>query len=175
MKPAARGGGLGVVGAVLLLGSCASPERGARVLEVPFMAQPPDRCGPAAVAMVARHHGVEPDLEALERDIHIPALSGSIPALLAEGARKQGLAAEVRSCGEPELLELMGEGIPPILMLAPAGGEPRGHFVVVTGLNPRTGALRVHSGESRDRWLAPEDWRERWRRAGGVAVVIRPN
>lgn len=174
MKPFARFGGLAAAGAGVLLISCVFPERGAHLLDVPFLEQPPDRCGPVSVAMVARFHGVSPDAEALERDIHVPALAGSIPALLAEGARKQGLEAEVRSCSEPEIYAWIGEGFPLIVMLAPAGVDPRGHFVVVTGCNPRTGALRVHSGSRPNQWLAPEAWRERWIQAGRKIVLIRP-
>lgn len=174
MKSFARLGGLAAAWAGAMLISCVSNDRGAHLLDVPFSEQPVDRCGPVAVAMVARFHGVSPDGEALERDIHVPALSGSIPALLAEGARRQGLAAEVRSCTETEIYSLIGEGLPLIVMLAPAGVDPRGHFVVVTGCNPRTGALRVHSGSRPNQWLAPEAWRDRWVQAGCLIVLIRP-
>ena len=166
----------GIPGALALgalLVSCASPERGAHLLDVPFLEQLPDRCGPVSVAMVARFYDVEPDMDALDRDIHIPALAGSIPALLAEGARRQGLAAEVRACSEPEIHELIGAGFPLIVMLAPAGKDPRGHFVVATGSNPKTGALRVHSGARQDRWIAPRHWRKRWEKAGNKIVLIR--
>lgn len=162
----------GLVGALLV--SCASPERGAHLLDVPFLEQPPDRCGPVAVAMVARYYGLSPDMETLDRDILIPALAGSIPALLAEGAQRQGLAAEVRQCSEPEIHALIAAGFPLVVMLAPAGKETRGHFVVATGSNPATGALRVHSGARRDRWISSRQWRERWENAGCRIVLIRP-
>jgi ABC-type bacteriocin/lantibiotic exporter with double-glycine peptidase domain len=161
-----------LVGAFLV--SCAAPERGAHLLDVPFLEQPPDRCGPVAVAMVARYYGRSPDMDALDRDIYIPALAGSIPALLAEGARRQGLAAEVRRCSEPEIHALIAEGFPLIVMLAPAGKDPRGHFVVATGSNAKTGSLRVHSGARQDRWISPRQWRKRWEKAGCLVVLIRP-
>ena len=157
-----------------LLVSCVSPERGAHLLDVPFLEQPPDRCGSVSVAMVARFYGLSPDLEALDRDIHIPALAGSIPALLAKGARRQGLSAEVRRCSEPEVHELIAAGFPLIVMLAPVGKDPRGHFVVATGSNAKTGGLRVHSGARKDRWISPRRWRERWEKAGCLVVLIRP-
>ena len=157
-----------------LLVSCASSERGAHLLDVPFLEQPPDRCGPVSVAMVARFYGLSPDLEALDRDIHIPALAGSIPALLAEGARRQGLSAEVRRCSEPEIHGLIASGFPLIVMLAPVGKDPRGHFVVATGSNAKTGGLRVHSGARQDQWISPRRWRKRWKNAGCLVVLIRP-
>lgn len=158
----------------VLLAACVSPEKGTHLLDVPFIQQPPDHCGSASVAMVARFYGVEPDGDALDRDIFVPALSGSIPALLAEGARRQGLAAEVRHCSEEELHALISAGMPLIVLLAPVGDSPRGHFVVATGSNPATGALRVHSGTRPNHWLSRRAWQARWIRADRAVVLIRP-
>lgn len=158
----------------VLLAACVSPNRGASRVAVPFVAQAPDRCGTAAVDMVLRFYGHDPDPEALDRAIHIPALAGSIPALLAAAARQEGFAAEVRRSTEEELQRLLAAGQPPIVMLGPAGAEPQGHFVVATGYQPRTGALRVHSGSRADQWWAANAWRPRWEKAGRWIVWIRP-
>ena len=174
MSPFWRRGVPAALLAGALLVSCAAPEQGVHLLDVPFLEQPPDRCGTAAVAMVVRFYGISPDMEALDRNIHIPALAGSIPALLAEGARRQGLDAEVRRCTEREIHALIAEGFPLIVMLAPVGKELRGHFVVATGSNPKTGALRVHSGARPDRWISSGHWRKRWKKAGCQIVLIRP-
>ena len=101
-----------------------------------------------------------------------PGRSGM--ALLAEGARRQGLDAEVRRCNEREVHALISDGFPLIVMLAPAGREPRGHFVVATGSNPQTGALRIHSGSQKDRWISSGHWRKRWKKAGSQIVLLRP-
>ena len=165
------GGGLALAG---LLAACVSPHRGACRVAVPFVAQSPDRCGTAAVDMVLRFYGHDPDPEALDRAIHIPALAGSIPALLAAAARKEGFAAEARRSSEAELQRLLAAGQPPIVMLGPAGETPQGHFVVATGYQPRTGALRVHSGSRADQWWSAQAWRPRWESAGRWIVWIRP-
>ncbi|MGB4047184.1 MAG: C39 family peptidase [Kiritimatiellia bacterium] len=160
--------------AIGLLTACFAPMHHAYLLDVPFVAQPDDHCGPASVTMVARFYGVEPDLEKLEQDVFVPALAGSIPDLLAEGARRQGLAAEVVHCEEPQLHEWLAAGFPLILLLAPVGKDPRGHFVVATGSQPATSALRVHSGNRQDRWLVARRWKKRWHDAGNKIVLIRP-
>lgn len=156
------------------LAACATSKPGTHLLDVPFTEQPDDLCGPASVAMVARFYGVEPDLEKLEQDVFLPALAGSIPDLLAEGARRQGLAAEVVRCEEPQLHEWLAAGVPLILLLAPNGKDPRGHFVVATGSKPAQSALRVHSGSRQNRWWPARHWKKRWEKAGNVIVLIRP-
>ena len=102
----------GLAAAVLLLGAvapggpapgCAGASRNAVVLEVPFREQPDERCGPAAVAMVLAYHGIAFDYDELDREIHIPALGGSIPELLAAAGRRSGAVADVRSCDTAEV------------------------------------------------------------------------
>ena len=143
------------------------------LIDVPFHEQPPNRCGAASVGMVAQYLGVVLDWEALDREVYIPALAGTVPELMAEGARKQGLLAQVEECTEADLQKLLEEGVPPILLLAPAGDESKGHFAVATGLNLRTGALRVHSGRERNRWMSRKAWQSRWVQAGRCVVVVR--
>jgi ABC-type bacteriocin/lantibiotic exporter with double-glycine peptidase domain len=154
--------------------SCVSSNRAAIRLDVPFVAQPPDRCGTAAVEMILRYYGVTPDPAALDRAIHIPALAGSIPALLVEGSRRAGFAADSLVVAEEEIYRKLAAGSPLVVLLAPAGDDPRGHFIVATGANPRTGALRVHSGNRANRWWPATSWRSRWEQAGRQIVWIRP-
>jgi hypothetical protein len=165
------GGALALVG---LLAACVSPHRDACRLEVPFVAQSPDRCGTAAVDMVLRFYGSKPDAEALDREIHIPALGGSIPALLVDAARQQGFAADATRSTEEEIQRLLAAGYPLILMLGPTGEAPQGHFVVATGFQARTGALRVHSGSRPNQWWPANTWSPRWERADRWMVWIRP-
>ena len=160
-----------VVTAVLLAG-CTTP--GPVVLvDVPFMEQAPNRCGAASLEMVMRYLGTEADGAALDREIYIPALAGTVPELVAEGARKQGLSASVEQGTEADLQQLLKNGTPPILMLASTADDSKGHFVVVTGMNLQTGALRIHSGKNRNQWLSHKSWHSRWVRADCCMVVVR--
>ena len=158
--------------ASILVAGCLSP--GPTVLiDVPFQEQLPDRCGAASVGMVAQYLGVDLDMEVLDREVYIPALAGTVPELMAEGARKQGLWARVEKGSEADLQQWLEEGTPPILLLAPAGDNSKGHLVVVTGVNLQTGALRVHSGRDRNRWMSRKAWFARWVQAGCCVVVVR--
>lgn len=163
---------------LLLAAGCASPRLrpGDVALRVPFVSQPPGLCGPAALAMVERHFGRPGDFEALSAFLDLPALGGTIPELVAEAARRDGLDAAVAVLPPGEIPGLLASGLPPILLLAPASPEddPRGHFLVATGWRPATGALRAHTGRSENRWLAAEEWRERYLAAGSRAVLVAP-
>ncbi|NLG35984.1 MAG: hypothetical protein GX548_11580 [Lentisphaerae bacterium] len=158
----------------VLLAACRSTSPSVCRLDVPFLEQSEGRCGTAAVAMVLRFHGADPDMDELDRDIHLPALEGSIPALLVEGARTQGWAADAFRCSEEEFRRFLADGVPLIVLLAPSGRDPRGHFVVATGFNFRTGALRVHSGSRSHQWWKASKWRPPWEAAGCRVVWIRP-
>jgi len=168
-----RGCRRGVLVLATLLTGCISPNQGATLLAVPFVAQSPDRCGTAAVEMVLRFYGSDPDSVTLDRVIHIPALAGSVPALLVEAARQQGFAADAIQISEERILRLLASGNPLIVLLGPEGEALQGHFVVATGFQPRTGALRVHSGSRANRWRPEKVWHPRWESAGQWVVWIR--
>ena len=157
---------------------CMGPpsERTAKV-RVPFLPQPPDECGASALAMVERYHGASPDMDALLAYVQIPALAGTIPELLAEAARRDGFTAGIRTLEPIEIHAHLLAGRPLILLLGPdpdTPDDPRGHFLVATGYDPRTRALRAHTGERRDVWLPAADWLPRYRAASSTALVLSP-
>lgn len=168
-----------MVAALLALAGCATSrlEPGDIALRVPFVAQPPGLCGPAALAMVECHWGIKADFASLVAFLDLPALRGTIPGLVAEAARRDGLEAAVVSVSPDEIASFLEAGQPPILLLGPSDPEEedrRGHFVVATGFRPSTRALRAHTGKTRDKWLPAEDWIARYEAAGSIAVLAAP-
>jgi ABC-type bacteriocin/lantibiotic exporter with double-glycine peptidase domain len=159
--------------------SCNTPPsaRTAKV-GVPFIPQPPDRCGAVALAMVEQYYGTSPDLDALVAYVQIPALSGTIPDLLAEAARRNGFDAEVKTLDPMQIHALLLAGKPLILLLGPdpdTPDDPRGHFLVATGFRPKTCSLRAHTGYRQNTWLAEPEWLPRYRAAGSTALVLAPS
>jgi len=143
------------------------------MLDVPFLEQPVDRCGAASAAMVAQYYGRALDQAELDRFALIPALAGTTPELLVEGVERQGWQAEVVRGDTSSLAAYLSSGAPVIVMLGPAGADPRGHFVVATGWDPNRQALRVHSGQSKNRWIKYAGWYPRWEAAGLRLVMIK--
>lgn len=148
-------------------------------LSIPFLAQPPDLCGPAALYMIEKFFGSKPDLDALVAAAHLPALKGSIPELLADAARRDGFqAAVLHNLPTSTLHALLLDKQPLILLLGPdpeaTDGDPRGHFIVLTSHDLATDDITAHSGATKNRAYAAEQWLPRWNAAGNVAVLITP-
>jgi ABC-type bacteriocin/lantibiotic exporter with double-glycine peptidase domain len=140
-------------------------------LDVPFVSSSEGDCGVACVGMVLQYVGVATDPVALHKDVYVPALGGSTPALLAAGARQRGVQARV-VYGSTEVLAVwLNQAVPPIVLLRSADAA-KGHFVVVTGLG-RRGSVRVHSGRKPDMWYPPKLFNELWKNARYTAVLIR--
>lgn len=115
--------------------------------------------------MVARHYGLDPDPDALLAAAYIPALGGTTPEVLLHAAPTAGLASRAILPATPEnpapIFDALSAGRPVILLLAPASGaaDPTlGHFLVATGFRPGTRALRVHTGNTPNRWLPAKSW-----------------
>lgn len=158
-----------------------APFRGSSAsISVPFLAQPPDLCGPAALYMIERFFGFRPDFDAIVAAAHLPALKGSIPELLADAARRDGFqAAVLRDIQFTSTLHaLLLAGQPLILLLGPdpeaVDGDPRGHFIVLTSHDLATDDITAHSGTTKNRTYAAEQWIPRWNAAGNIAVWIAP-
>lgn len=148
-------------------------------LSVPFLAQPPDLCGPAALYMIERFYGARPDFDTIVAATHLPALKGSIPELLADAARRDGFQAAVLHNLLPSTLHaLLLDEQPLILLLGPDpeadDGDTRGHFIVLTSHDLATDDITAHSGNTKNRAYAAEQWLPRWNAAGNVAVWIAP-
>ena len=175
---AAAGALLASVLLVAAVPSCNTPPSARTAkLSVPFLPQPPDRCGAVALAMVETYYGAAPDLDALLSYVQIPALAGTIPELLAEAARRDGFTAELLTLTPMQIHAFLLVGKPLILLLGPdpaTPDDPRGHFLVATGYRPKTRTLRVHTGYRKNTWLSESDWLPRYQSAGSSALLLSP-
>ena len=172
----ARTGAL-VLALCLAYGCMGPPSQRTAKVSVPFIPQPPDRCGPVALAMVETFYGSAPDLDALVSYVQIPALSGTIPDLLAEAARRDGFTAEILTLTPMQIHAVLLAGKPPILLLGPdpdTPDDPRGHFLVATGYRPETRSIRVHTGTRKNVWIPSESWLPRYQSAGSTALLLAP-
>src|SRR5262245_34788578 len=109
------------VGAALVAALlCSAPARGAepvRLLDVPFLSQPPALCGGAAVAMVGRYWGVA-DLTAEDfASARTAAGDGIAAAALADAARRHGLRAEPFHGDAPSVRSHLAQGRPLVALL----------------------------------------------------------
>lgn len=127
--------------------------------------------------MVETYYGATPDLDALLAYVQIPALSGTIPELLAEAARRDGFTADLLTLTPMQIHAILLSGKPLILLLGPdpaTPDDPRGHFLVATGYRPKARFLRVHTGYRKNVWLPESDWLPRYQSAGSSALLLSP-
>jgi ABC-type bacteriocin/lantibiotic exporter with double-glycine peptidase domain len=154
--------------------SCSTLRAPRTVLDVPFRPQPPDHCGTACLEMVLRYHGVEVDFEQLRNEVHVPALGGTIPDLIADYAVNKGLQACVTRGDLTNLRDWLDERAPPIVLFGPfQTGQTNGHFVVVTGITDDTSGIRLHSGNKPDTWLDAGEFMKRWDAGRNTVILIR--
>lgn len=169
----------------LLLSACATPQadslqqaahpiRQQRVqLDVPFVAQTDDSCGPASLSMVLRDMGRPGDPVQLSLQTLLPGRGGSLQAeMLATARRQQLLAYRV----DPQLVNLIREleqGRPVIALVnLSLKWWPRWHYVVLNGYDLQRGSFTVHSGKHANEVWSAQLFERLWSRAGQWAFVM---
>lgn len=143
-------------------------------LDVPVVAQARERCGPAALAMVLRYYGA--DLAAIRTadDAYDPVLRGSLITDLAAAARRAGYDASVATLTPDSLIDLLSDGVPPILLYQNGSGPITvRHFGVVTGWDATHAAFTLHDGTERPLVTRRDDLTKRWETAGSQALIVR--
>jgi ABC-type bacteriocin/lantibiotic exporter with double-glycine peptidase domain len=142
-------------------------------LSVPVIPQAPERCGPAALAMVLRFYGADSTHTAAAEAAYDPALRGSLITDLAACARRAGFAARVATLTEDSLQALLQNGVPPVLLYRRGlGPVTRGHYAVVVGFEADRDRYRVHDGSPRPRAIGRRDLLRRWEAAGRQALIV---
>lgn len=152
-----------------------APATAARsALDVPIVAQAPERCGQAALEMVLRYYGADATALGEVGQAYDPVLRGSLITDLAAAARRAGYHASIETLGPDSLVSLLGEGVPPILLYQSGPSVVTvAHFGVVTGWDPAREAFTLNDGRSRPRRMDLADLGRRWRTAGSQALIIR--
>jgi hypothetical protein len=143
-------------------------------LDVPIVKLARERCGQAALAMVLRYYGADPDaLREVDSADH-PALRDSSITDLAGAARRAGYEAAVATLSPDSLIDLLADGVPPILLYrsdSTSATVPR--FGVVTGWDATRAVFTLHDGGERPRVMRLGDLVEEWETAGSLALIVR--
>ncbi|TFG89522.1 MAG: hypothetical protein E4H17_00510 [Gemmatimonadales bacterium] len=143
-------------------------------LDVPIVAQAPERCGQAALEMVLRYLGADSVARCEADRAYDPVLRGSLITDLAAAARRAGYDASIATLTPDSLIALLAAGVPPIVLYQ-KGRAPLtvAHYGVVTGWDPAREAFTLNDGGVRPRFVGRGDLAKRWRTAGSQALIIR--
>ena len=143
-------------------------------LAVPVVRQAPERCGPAALAMVLRYYHAPDSVVARADQAYSRALRGTLITDLATIASRVGHPASIETPDEDSLRALLRSDVPPILLYQSGRGPvTRPHYGVVVGWDPARGRYRIHDGGGGPREFRRADLRRRWRAAGAQALIVR--
>lgn len=155
---------------------------GSAVVNVPFVEQGPIGCGPAALAAVLRHHGLDASPDRIRDGELVPSSLGTYTYELAMSARRAGLfARDLRMVcdGEPtamrRLLELLDAKLPVIVLLR--RGPPlftTYHYVAVTGYDDTRGLILYQDGLTPDAVDDYDSFQDDWHAGDHWALVVFP-
>jgi tetratricopeptide (TPR) repeat protein len=138
-------------------------------LEVPFIAQKPNYCGPAALAMIANFYGHNVTQEDIASAIYLPEVRGTLTADLADYAQRFNLWTRQYRGTRADLHEKLAAGIPMIVL-----GRLGNHYHYFVVLDYRGGELIVHSDTRADLHLREDDFLRWWNSADRWTLLVCP-
>jgi predicted double-glycine peptidase len=144
-------------------------------LDVPFIEQTDNLCGPSSLAMVANYYGQNVTAEDVANLIYIPEKKGSLQIEMQAAARSLGLVAYSMHMDLASLRSEINAERPVIVLQNLAFNiYPIWHYSVVTGRDPNNDYFLLHSGRHkyyRSSWTTFENT---WRRGNYWALIAAP-
>lgn len=137
--------------------------------DVPFIAQKPNYCGPAALAMLANYYGHNVTQDEIAGTIYLPEIRGALTSEMADYARRFNLWVRQYRGSVSDLHQKLAAGIP-LIVLGKLGKQY--HYFVV--FDYRDDQLIVHSDTRPRLVLRQEDFLRWWARADRWALLVCP-
>ena len=150
----------------------ASPVTGHQSpIPVPFIAQKPNYCGPAALAMLANYYGYKVSQDEIASAIYLPNIGGTLTSELSDYARRFNLWVRQYRGSVDDLRQKLDAGVP-LIVLGKFGEQP--HYFIVLGWDDFRQVVTVHS-DTRPRYeMRAEDFLRHWDRADHWTLLICP-
>jgi tetratricopeptide (TPR) repeat protein len=147
----------------------------AQISTVPFIAQDDYQCGPAALAMVAQHAGVQQSLATWVQQVYVPARQGSLQSEMLAASRRNGLIAYPLAPRLDTLLREVAAGNPVLVLQNLAFSfSPVWHYAVVIGFDATQGTVTLHSGRTEKLHMPLTTFERTWARADHWAMLALP-
>jgi tetratricopeptide (TPR) repeat protein len=139
---------------------------------VPFISQSDYQCGPAALAMVLQHSGVDVSAETLKSAVYTPHRKGSLQSGLVTAARRYERLAYPIYGLDSLLREVAGAN--PVIVMQNLGLKwiTRWHYAVVVGYDLEAQTMTLHSGKIPNRKVALSTFRYTWMRAHQWGLLV---
>lgn len=144
---------------------------GTQVLNVPFIKQKDDFCGPAALSSVFSFYGVDIPQEEIAKYVYIKQLKGALITDLENYAKKQGFKTILKNSNIDEIKTFIDRGIP-VIALTETGfwliSSP--HYIVITGYNGE--GIIANTGYEYRKIIPYREFEKRWEKLGNTILVI---
>lgn len=142
------------------------------LVEVPFFPQDEYQCGPAALATVLVHSGIDVTPQQLVARVYIPDRHGSLQAEMLAATRSQGRIPYVLPQSLAPILEQLRAGRP-VLLLQNLGLDrwPVWHYAVLIGFDPEKEKFLLRSGITRREERAAVPFLASWDRGGRWSMI----
>jgi len=142
-----------------------------KTLEVPFVKQQSEFCGPAALSSVLRYYGVNITQNQIGKSVYIPELNGALITDLENYAKKFGFKTKIEK-GSIEVLKGFIKKDIPIIVLVDYGifFVSRLHYVVVVGFNEK--GFIIHTGYEKSKFISYKKFEKLWKKAGNIYLVV---
>ena len=173
---------------LLLLSGCQSPPQSRQLLAeppaisrqallsaVPFYPQQDYFCGPTTLSEVAAYYGVEHSADSIAGLTFTPGLQGSLQIEMAAASRQLGFVAYEQRGSLSQLLQLIDEKIP-VIVLQNNGLSwlPQWHYAVVIGYDLDRREMILHSGVTAEYRLPLATFERTWHRANYWLLAMLP-
>ncbi|RUR32955.1 tetratricopeptide repeat protein [Vreelandella andesensis] len=158
---------------VLLESTKASLAPQTELTEVPFYAQTEYQCGPATLAMVLNHQGVDAELNNLIPQVFLPGRGGSVqPEMLATVRRYKQLAIPIRGTMDALLGHLEAGDPVAVMQNLSLPAFPMWHYAVAIGFDLPNETLILRSGEIERHTMSFSRFDATWARSERWGFVV---
>ena len=152
-------------------------EQTVELTAVPFFPQADYQCGPAALATVLSHSGVEVTPEPLVSQVYLPSRQGSLQIEMLAAPRRYGRVSYQLAPRYADVLREVAAGNPVIVlqdvgpMLTPF---TQWHYAVLNGFDYPSGTLYLRSGTKARQEMPFTAFEREWMKSGYWAMVVTP-
>ncbi len=142
-------------------------------LDVPFVKQRDEFCGPASLSSVLSFYGLHIPQEVIAQRVYSPKLKGALITDMEGYVKDLGLKAETRQGTLEDLKKLIDKGIPPIILVDLGRfffSVP--HYMVVVGY--KGDHFFVHTGYESSKAIKADTLDKVWSKMGRVMLIVYP-
>jgi len=178
-----------IAGLLLLLGGCQTPPQTQQLLttppniarqhliaQVPFFPQQQFFCGPTTLSEVAGFYGLHNSPNTIAPSTFIPGREGTLQIEMVAATRQLGLVAYAERSSMQQLLSLVAENIPVIVLQNNAiSWYPQWHYAVVIGYDLNTAEVIMHTGVTAQYRLNFSTFERTWQRGNYWMLAMLPS